>query len=144
MQELKFLQGKYLQAYPVGSKVTCKPPPTDTDTDILVKVEDIEVFACHAELLGYGQSHRASRIAPSPPDSGSMAFVSLRREDDNVNLIVTASDEFVRKFLAATSVARRLNLLDKRDRIALFQAVLYANVVPVPAIPEPTDDLFSF
>lgn len=31
------------------------------------------------------------------------------------------------RFIAATAVAKRLNLLDKADRIALFQAVLYAN-----------------
>jgi len=44
-----------------------------------------------------------------------------------VNLIVTEDPKFFDKFMAATSVAKRLNLLSKEDRIALFQAVLYGN-----------------
>lgn len=45
----------------------------------------------------------------------------------DVNLIVTQDNKFYDRFMAATSVAKRLNLLDKADRIALFQAVLYGN-----------------
>lgn len=42
------------------------------------------------------------------------------------NLIVTASEAFYWRFIAATHVCKRLNLLNKADRIAVFQAVLYA------------------
>jgi len=48
-------------------------------------------------------------------------------EKGNINLIVTEDYGFYNKFIAATSVAKRLNLLEKDDRVALFQAVLYAN-----------------
>jgi hypothetical protein len=41
------------------------------------------------------------------------------------NLIVTDDLEWHRRFVAATSIAKRLNLMAKADRIALFQAVLY-------------------
>ena len=44
-----------------------------------------------------------------------------------VNLIVTRNDTFFNRFMAASSVAKRLNLLDKADRVAVFQAVLYGN-----------------
>jgi len=52
-------------------------------------------------------------------------FKSYRLDD--VNLIVTRQKRFFRKFLAATYVAKVLNLTRKRDRVSLFQAVLYGN-----------------
>ena len=45
----------------------------------------------------------------------------------DVNLIVTKNPVFFARFLAATSVSKRLNIMKKADRIALFQAVLYGN-----------------
>jgi hypothetical protein len=50
-------------------------------------------------------------------------FVSLRSGD--VNLIVTSDARFAARFLVATRLATQLNLLNKNDRVALFQAVLY-------------------
>lgn len=43
----------------------------------------------------------------------------------NINVIVTPEMEFFDRFMAATELARRFNLMEKVDRIALFQAVLY-------------------
>jgi hypothetical protein len=53
--------------------------------------------------------------------------VSLKHPRDDVNLIATSDGDFFRRFLAATQVCIRLNLMNKEDRIALFQAVLYGN-----------------
>jgi len=93
----------------VGSRVTCDPVPEDSDIDILVLVRSI------AEIQGT-EDHTGSM-------SGQSAFVSLREGDRNY--IITADPVFFEKFMLATGVAKKLNLLKKEDRVALFQAILY-------------------
>jgi len=100
---------------PVGSRITCDPPPTDTDEDWLLRVIDLESFCKLAVDSGWGLG---TSLKNNPE------FASLKLED--VNLICTQQLEFWDKFRAASSVAKRLNLLNKDDRIALFRAVLYA------------------
>lgn len=117
----------------VGSRVTCRPPPTDTDRDWLVLVDQASYDQFAAFLLSDGWEVGGSLIpndANYLPDS--QRFNSFTKGEDN--LIVTASDEFHTRFLAASAIAKRFNLLNKVDRIALFQAVLYA---------AHTDDAFS-
>ena len=112
----------------VGSRVTCNPPPTTTDRDWLVLVSEDKFDFFAAELLADGWVVGGSMI---PNDENylpeSVRFNSFTKTIDGTpeNLIVTVSEEFHRRFLAASAVAKRLNLLDKADRIALFQAVLY-------------------
>ena len=115
---------------PVGSRVTCNPPPTNTDEDYLV-------LAAHAgrdfwDSLRNDWDRDGSAIADDvnylEQHSG---FESFSR--DGINLIVTRSEIFFRKFLIASDLAKRFNLLDKADRIALFQGVLYANR-PMPEL----------
>lgn len=104
---------------PVGSRVTCSPPPLDTDEDFLALVKDDD--EAWAELLSMGFETGTDR------DYDGMAsnFISFKRGQTNV--IVTEDEEWFKRFMAASHVAKRLNLLKKADRIALFQAVLYAN-----------------
>lgn len=118
----------------VGSRVTCSPPPLGTDQDwlVLLSQEDYDAFA--KSMLETKWEVGGSLI---PNDSNyldpSQRFNSFTKGDDNV--IATASLDFYHRFLAASSVAKRLNLLIKEDRIALFQAVLYANPDPALSIP---------
>lgn len=111
---------------PVGSRRTCSPAPTDTDDDYLVLLDDKTESAFHEFLADYCFVAGGSDIPDSqnntPPEDRFQSYTL-----GDVNLIVTESKTFYRRFLAATSVARRLNLLNKQDRIALFQAVLYGN-----------------
>jgi len=100
---------------PVGSRVTCDPPPTNTDEDYLILVAANRFAALEVEVVGQGFALGGSRVGDE--------FRSYKLEA--VNLIVTTKAEFFDRFMAATSVAQRFNLLDKADRIALFQAVLY-------------------
>ena len=61
-------------------------------------------------------------------------FRSFRKGD--MNIITTESMEFFDRFMTATALAKRFNLLEKADRIALFQAVLYgvdADALETPA-----------
>jgi hypothetical protein len=119
----------------VGSRVTCNPPPTDTDIDILVFASDAEKLSLMMAFRGFQAHLCASKVEDLSNSANqtvfdgtqSSPFVSLRRGE--VNLIVTDQTRFFRRFLAATSVAKKLNLLSKPDRIDLFQAVLYGNSV---------------
>lgn len=106
---------------PVGSRVTCDPPPMDTDEDFLVLVNRLETAEAGLKALGF-ESSIADR---HEYDGAEGSFVSYRRGD--TNLLVTTSDTFHDAFLAASHVAKKLNLLRKEDRILLFQAVLYRN-----------------
>lgn len=104
-------------ACPVGSRVTCNPAPQDTDEDWLCLVH-----ADPAErLIEAGFSQDGSPQFYTGNDNGG--FRSWRRGD--LNIVTTQDEAFARKFLAATELARRFNLMAKGDRIALFQAVLY-------------------
>jgi len=105
----------------VGSRVTCNPPPTDTDQDILVLVDRLEPFIMTAYQARFD-------VAGSVPveqwlTTPTTLFASLTRGE--LNLICTETPDFYNRFMAASSVAKRLNLMQKADRIALFQAVLY-------------------
>lgn len=110
-------QSLFSEWTPVGSRVTCLPPPQNTDEDFLIlsaadRSEDLERlgFEC-AGTPGFYTGNDAGQ------------FRSWRRDD--VNLILTPDPDFYHRFRVATALARRLNLLEKADRIALFQVVLY-------------------
>lgn len=108
----------------VGSRVTCDPMPLETDDDYIVLALPGCRDQLESALLNWipGGSEILDEVNSVPPDG---RFRSYRLGE--INLIVTESPVFFQRFMAATSVAKRLNLLDKRDRIALFQAVLYGN-----------------
>lgn len=105
----------------VGSSWTCFPVPSCADLDYLCYVDDLNEFSTLAMSFGFilENSENAERYIGC-----DLQFVSLRK--GNVNLLATSKLDFYEKFLAATSVAKKLNLLKKSDRIDLFQAVLYA------------------
>jgi hypothetical protein len=107
----------------VGSRVTCVPAPTNTDEDYLALVQTSERHSILMEALAadnwkLGGSLVLAREKKSP-------FLSFTLGE--LNLIVTESAYFYERFLVATALAKRLNVLDKEDRKAIFQAVLYGN-----------------
>lgn len=119
----------FVSVRPVGSRVTCNPPPTDTDRDFLCLTLSSSMLAALEALHMSGYVQRGSQPTDERhPGTIDTDFISFRLGD--TNLIVTKSPEFYRRFLAATAIAKRLNLLNKADRGALFQAVLYGNEPP--------------
>lgn len=109
---------------PVGSRVTCDPHPANTDEDWLILAESMRHLL---PLLknDFGFEQGGSELVDVENWKKEFGFQSLRL--GSLNLIITESYEFFQRFSAASSVAKRLNLLRKADRIALFQAVLYGN-----------------
>lgn len=109
----------------VGSRVTCDPPPTTGDQDILV-LSWFKRFPTIMTTNGWvlGGSTPANTAGGHRATSSSV-FESYTQGP--LNIIVTPDPDFYGKFMAATRVAQCLNLLDKQNRIMLFQAVLYGN-----------------
>jgi hypothetical protein len=100
---------------PVGSRVTCSPRPMDTDIDYLV-LGNVRKIKKHLIAIGFRPEY-TSRY------NYNSIFYSLRY--NNINVIVTSSKRYQKKFLLATSIAKELNLLEKYHRVVLFQAILY-------------------
>lgn len=107
------------EANPVGSRITCSPPPINTDIDHLAWVKD----SLEAEQLLSSKGF----ITTTDHDYQGITSDFVSYKNGNVNVLTTSSEVFYRKFMAATHVAKRLNLMEKSDRICLFQAVLYGN-----------------
>lgn len=114
---------------PVGSRITCNPAPTDTDEDWLCLVSNLDDFHNQGLAAGFkvdGSLNGGVVATRNHNDSCKHGmFLSLSRTD-HLNLIGTSDCEFFRRFSLGTGVAKALNLLDKRDRITLFQAILYS------------------
>lgn len=102
----------------VGSRITCNPPPTDTDEDVLLLTDDLTMLI--ADCIEVGFTRDGTHTASYPT-----GFVSLR--NGTMNFIVTDDEEFYKKFMLATHVCKFLNLKSKADRICVFQAILYGN-----------------
>lgn len=107
----------------VGSRVTCSPPPTDTDEDYLVLTKDKEAAVKSLQSMGFEYSTDPERIAEynRMGETSGYAFVSLFF--GNINYIVTDSVFFFERFLTATHVCKTLNLLKKEDRVMVHEAI---------------------
>lgn len=105
------------QVNQTGSRYICDPPVLDTDDDWLVYSKDR--FGDVESLLA------AENFSTQSQDYGGprSRFTSWRKGD--LNLIVTGDSEFAKKHRLATEICKHMNLLDKEDRIAIFQRVLY-------------------
>jgi hypothetical protein len=117
----------------VGSRVTCSPPPTDTDEDWLVLIEETETVPLQEYLIGDGWATPSLTSDQEERYSGSEVKSWKKMIDGTlVNLIITHDYRHYDKFLALSSVAARLNLTDKADRAALFRAGLASHTTTLP------------
>lgn len=111
-----------------GSRVTCNPPPMDTDEDYLVLIADLELpklqILLHEQgwVLGGEEDYDKIPMAIGICEK-NYGFESWTKA--HLNLIITTSAAFWDRHQAATHVCKMLNLMDKQQRVALFEAVLY-------------------
>lgn len=102
-----------------GSSYICNPPVTDTDIDFVIYSQDWDKLHDWCEKNAFKTNFE---------DYGIEAFRSYKR--GVLNLIVTEDPIFYKRFVKATEIAKKLNLLDKQQRITLFDFVMYeSNIV---------------
>ncbi len=84
------------------------------------RINAFELILIHAYNFEFGGSriHAGGCLVGDPNSFQSYTL-------GKINVIATASEEFFYKFMESTAEAKRLNLLLKDDRIALFQKILY-------------------
>lgn len=99
-----------------GSRVTCNPPVTGTDQDVLVLVKSINHREMSAVLSGAGWLLGGSGQADDE-------FESWTKGD--VNLILVDDLDYYARHACATALCKRLNLLKKDERCLVFRAMLY-------------------
>lgn len=96
-----------------GSSYVCNPPVTDTDIDFHVLVNDLDAVQEHLRQLEWEEGGSGC--------NGGGTVYSWRK--NNINLILIPDRVFFDRLKLATELAKRFNLLNKQDRIDLFQAV---------------------
>lgn len=132
----EFLSEIALSMNMVGSRYTCNPPPTETDEDwlVLINEKDYNRVLCVLNEQGFDLDNPNGHYRPE-----NSAFNSWRGPE-NLNIILTSDVGFHNRFLAATSLAKRYNLLDRSERVLLFQTVLYGSIFdPIQFIQKPKD-----
>jgi hypothetical protein len=113
---------------PYGSRVVCDPPVLDTDIDFFFKVEESKELELDKILITWGFAEQPevgfNSSRPSWGDSEpDRRFRAYRL--GKINLVVTSSEVFADRHRTATLVCKKLNLLDKKDRVMIYQAILY-------------------
>ena len=120
----------YTASFPTGSSYICNPPVLDTDIDQMFLVDDLEKVSKILEKLGWKRCGNEEYKIDK--------WIAYRK--DNLNALLTNNLDHFNKFLQATEEAKKLNLLDKKDRIALFdkhlspkkqQSLFYKNYIEV-------------
>ena len=103
----------YISYFPTGSNYICDPPVTDTDIDYAVYVKDINTAMRYLEKNGWkvcgGNSYPLEEWA------------AYRK--DQYNLILFADWKAYVRFEAATELCKKRNVLEKEDRIELFNLI---------------------
>lgn len=106
--------------HPTGSRVICEKPPENSDYDYLVlytgwRLKKLEEYL---GTLGFrcDTLKGSYRIGTGP-------FDSWRYKD--INILVTRNRKFFKSWINATELAKGLKLNEKKDRIYLFQRMLY-------------------
>lgn len=104
----------YQQVAQTGSSYTCNPPVTDTDIDFVIYSQDWDKLHDWCEKNAFKTNFEDYELEE---------FRSYKR--GIINLIVTNDATFYRRFVKATELAKQLNLLDKQQRIDIFDFVMY-------------------
>jgi len=108
----------YQDAAITGSSYICNPPVTDTDIDFVIYSQDWNKLDEWCKQNGFKTNFE---------DYAIEEFRSYKR--GVINLIVTDEATFYKRFVKATEVAKKLNLLDKQQRIDLFDFVMYESAI---------------
>ena len=108
--------------YQTGSSVICNPPVTDTDIDYVIYTNEEVKLDTFLKCEGF----KESCYDEEEYDLEEEGFTCYRKS--NINLIVTINYNWYLKWVEATKLAKKLNLLQKEQRITLFKYILYGEI----------------
>ena len=113
------LSSKVLDWTPTGSYFTCNPQVKDTDIDFAVRVHCLQTFGSALEDKNWTVTYDDPEYTICT--NNEVPFITARQ--GKFNLIIFSEWAGFRAYATATHVAKHLNLLNKDDRVMLFQAV---------------------
>lgn len=118
-----------------GSRVICDPPVMDTDVDYLVLVDDLDVAGAFFHAYDW-HNCLENWLDKEDKDKGAMdasgyavelecgaRFQAWRQGE--VNVILTDDETLHMRSVAATLLAKQLNLQSKEERIKLFRCIKF-------------------
>lgn len=108
----------YRVSFPTGSNYICNPPVTNTDVDEMFLVDDLQEVNFQLTGLGWTKCGLEEETYQDKPSH----WAAYRKE--NMNALLTTDLKYFMDFFKATEEAKHLNLLNKEDRVALFQKIL--------------------
>ena len=108
----------YKVSFPTGSNYVCNPPVTNTDVDEMFLVDDLQEVNFQLTGLGWKKCGLEEETYQDKPSH----WAAYRKE--NMNALLTTDLKYFMNFFKATEEAKHLNLLNKEDRVALFQKIL--------------------
>lgn len=104
----------YIDSFKTGSNYICNPPVENTDLDEIFLVYDLD--ETELELLEDGWEKCGSK------EYALDNWAAYRKGKNNA--IITVNRDQYDKFEAATELAKKRNLLQKTDRIKLFNLIV--------------------
>ena len=108
----------YKVSFPTGSNYICNPPVINTDVDEMFLVDDLQEVNFQLTGLGWTKCGLEEETYQDKPSH----WAAYRKE--NMNALLTTNLKYFMDFFKATEEAKHLNLLNKEDRVALFQKIL--------------------
>ena len=112
-----------ISSWPTGSRYICNPAPMDTDEDTVILVSNLKEAL--SVLLEQGWTIAGSESYEQKEEEVSIWFSAKRSVEGTLyNFIVTTDEERFRRWVTATELSKKLNLLKKQDRIAVFQVIV--------------------
>lgn len=114
-----------------GSRVICNPPVMDTDVDHLYLVEDLDYAGRWFGAEGWNNCLTDWLDKDSQADDAGYAveldngvrFQAWRKGE--INVILTDDETLHLRNVAATLLAKQLNLTNKAERIKLFRCIKF-------------------
>ena len=108
-----FPNSLFVLIQPTGSKYICNPPVMNTDEDYFIWGFKYEEIINYLVSVGYEpccEQHYTDT-----------KFTALRK--GSLNLIIVHDKSEYEKCVMATNLAKRFNLVNKQDRVDLFELV---------------------
>lgn len=123
---------RFYNASLVGSYECCDPIPENADIDILFLLDSENVFEFIDLVLQQGfiidSNYHITMLDFIFEHKG---FVSWKKKDCLMNLLITLDIDFYERFNLATAVCKRLNVQDKKHRKIIHAAILYKKFLDI-------------